>query len=61
MAIRAISKLMLLDGARFYFLFLPGSPKTPLDMSRWGPKIILFISNMYAGFFSYRAGLFLTR
>ena len=39
---------------------MPGSPKTNLDMSKWGLKIIWFISNIYAGFFSYRAGIVLT-
>ena len=33
------------------FLFVPGSPKTPLDMSKWDLKIILFVSNMSGGFF----------
>ena len=42
-------------------LFLPGSTETPLDMAKWGKKIILFTLNMYAGFFSYRTGLVLTR
>ena len=41
----------------FHFCFLPGSPKTPLDMSKCNLKIILFISKMYADIFSYRAGL----
>ena len=41
--------------------FLPGSSKTPHDMSKWGLKTILFISNMHAGFFLYRAGLVITR
>ena len=40
---------------------MPGSPKTPLDMSKWDLKIILFISNMHAGFFLYRTGLVITR
>ena len=29
------------------FLFLPGSPETPLYMSNWGLKITKFISNLY--------------
>ena len=37
------------------------SQKLPLDMSKWGLKIVLFISNMYAGFLSYRAGSVITR
>ena len=38
-----------------FYIFLPGSPNMPLDMSKWGLRI------MYAGFFLYRAGLVLTR
>ena len=33
----------------------------PLDMSKCGLKIILFISNMFAGLFSYRDGLVFNR
>ena len=36
---------------KFSFLFVPGSPKTALDMSKWDLKIILFVSNMSGGFF----------
>ena len=40
-----------------YFFVFVGKPKTPLDMSKWGLKIVLFISNMHAGFFLYKTGL----
>ena len=35
---------------KFLFLFLPGIPKMPLDMSK-GLNMILFISKIYGGFF----------
>ena len=47
--------------ASAFIFFVPESQKTPLDMSKWGLKIVLFISNMHAGFFWYRAGLVITR
>ena len=44
-----------------FLFFLPGSPETHLNMSKLGLKIIVFISNVHAGFFLYRAGLVDTR
>ena len=51
---KSASKLQLSVLCQLSFLFLPGSPKAPLDMSKWGLKKSLFISNMCAGFFTER-------